>query len=80
MNTTLTTAPDLPRTAARSQQLVAASQRTTLDPFEYVDWSVPIDDSAFHLPPALLPLYGTAPWDAMTETERMAYSRHETAA
>ena len=29
----------LPRTAARSHQLVAASQRTTLDPFEYVDWS-----------------------------------------
>ena len=52
-----TTAPTLPRTAARSHQLVAASQRTTLDPFEYVDWSVPIDDSAFHLPPELLPLY-----------------------
>jgi hypothetical protein len=69
-----------PRTAARSHQLVAASQRTTLDPFEYVDWSVPIDDSAFHLPPELLPLYGTAPWDAMSETERIAYSRHETAA
>ena len=31
-----------------------------------IDWSVPIDDSAFHLPPELLPLYGTAAWDAMT--------------
>lgn len=72
--------PALPRTAARSHQLVAASQRTTLDPFEYIDWSVPIDDSAFHLPPELLPLYGTAPWTAMSETERIAYSRHETAA
>ena len=72
--------PPSPRTAARSHQLVAASQRTTLDPFEYVDWSVPIDDSAFHLPPELLPLYGTAAWDAMTETEQIAYSRHETAA
>jgi hypothetical protein len=80
MNTTPTIAPDLPRTAARSHQLVAASQRTTLDPFEYVDWSVPIDDSAFHLPPELLPLYGTAAWDAMSETEQIAYSRHETAA
>jgi hypothetical protein len=77
---TLTTSTALPRTAARSQQLVAASQRTTLDPFEYVDWTVPIDDSAFHLPPELLPLYGTTVWAAMTEPEQIAYSRHETAA
>ena len=69
-----------PRTNARSHQLVAASQRTSLDPFEYVDWSLPIDDSAFHLPPELLPLYGTPAWDAMSETEQIAYSRHETAA
>ena len=85
MTPTATLAPTptrspLPRTAARSQQLVAVSQRTTLDPFEYVDWSVPIDDSAFHLPPEILPLYGTEAWDAMTEPERIAYSRHETAA
>jgi len=80
MSLTATTPLPLPRTAARCHQLVAASQRTTLDPFEYVDWSVPIDDSAFHLPPEILPLYGTAAWDAMTATERIAYSRHETAA
>jgi hypothetical protein len=70
----------LPRTSARSEQLVAASSKTTLDPFHDVDWSVPVDDRAFHLPPELLPLYGTAPWDAMTELERIAYSRHETVA
>jgi len=70
----------LPRTAARSQQLVAASAKTTLDPFRDVDWSVPVDDRAFHLPPELLPLYGTAAWDAMSEAERVAYSRHETVA
>jgi P-aminobenzoate N-oxygenase AurF len=77
--TTATESP-LPRTAARASQLVAASQRTTLDPFEYVDWSVPIDDSAFHLPPEILPLYGTPAWAAMSPTEQIAYSRHETAA
>ena len=70
----------MPRTAARSRQLVAASERTTLDPFREIDWSLPIDDSAFHLPPELLPLYGTPTWDAMSEAERIAYSRHETAA
>jgi hypothetical protein len=74
------TATTLPRTAARSRRLVAASERTTLDPFREIDWDAPIDDSAFHLPPELLPLYGTAPWDRMTDAERIAYSRHETAA
>src|SRR5437773_323049 len=75
-----TTTSNLPRTAARSDQLVAASARTTLDPFVAVDWSVPIDDSAFHLPPEVLPLYGTAVWDSMSEAGRIAYSRHETSA
>jgi hypothetical protein len=70
----------MPRTAARSRQLVAASERTTLDPFREIDWSLPIDDSAFHLPPELLPLYGSPAWDAMDGAERIAYSRHETAA
>ena len=62
------------RTATKAAQLVAASARTTLDPFTEVDWSLAIDDSAFHLPPELLPLYGTAAWDRMTEVERIATS------
>jgi len=72
--------PHLPRTAKRCTQLVAASARTTLDPFEAVDWTIPIDDTAYHLPPEWLPLFGTAPWNAMTEGERIEYSRHEAAA
>src|SRR5947207_6777156 len=72
--------PALPRTARRSAQLVAASGRTTLDPFVEVDWSVPIDDSTYHLPPEWLPLYSTPAWDSMTEAARIAYSRHEAAA
>jgi P-aminobenzoate N-oxygenase AurF len=75
-----TTAPTMPKTAARSARLVAASERATLDPFTEIDWSVPIDDSAFHLPPELLPLYGTATWDTMSPRARITYSRHETAA
>lgn len=68
-------------TATKSVQLVAASQRMTLDPFVEVDWSVEIDDdSVYHLPPEKLPLFGTPQWDAMTETERHRYSRHECAA
>ncbi|MDZ4825223.1 MAG: diiron oxygenase [Actinomycetota bacterium] len=77
---TTTLAPELPRTARRARQLVAVSERTTLDPFTEVDWDISIDDSAFHLPPEVLPLYGTEAWQAMSEQERIAYSRHETAA
>lgn len=76
----MTSAEILPRTAAKATKLVAASQRQTLDPFTEVDWSIPIDDSAYHLPPEFLPLYRTPQWDAMSEVERFAYSRHETAA
>jgi hypothetical protein len=69
------------RTATKAVQLVAASQRLTLDPFTEVDWSVRVeDDTTYHLPPEKLPLYGTPQWDAMTEHERRTYSRHECAA
>ncbi len=77
MNTTLL---EMPRTAARAEQLIAASERATHDPFREIEWDIPIDDSAYHLPPELLALYGTAAWDAMSESDRIVYSRHETAA
>lgn len=78
--TSATAAPALPLTAARSQQLVAASAKNSRDPFTDIDWSTPVDDRAFHLPPELLPLYGTAAWEAMTPSERITYSRHEASA
>jgi hypothetical protein len=71
---------EMPATAARSQQLIAASERGTHDPFQEVDWDIALDNSAFYLPPEMLALFGTDAWDAMSEVERIAYSRHETAA
>ena len=70
----------LSQTGARATQLVAASERMTLDPFTQIDWDLPLDDRAYHLPPEWLPLYGTGAWDAMTSQARIAYSRHECAA
>ena len=70
----------VPTSAIRAQQLIAASQRHTHDPFEEIDWNVAIDDSAYHLPPELLALYATPTWEQMSESERITYSRHETAA
>src|SRR3954465_4219881 len=71
------TAPTLPQTAAKAEKLGAAPQRATYDPFTTLAWSVPVDDTAYHLPPEFLPLYGTAIWDGMTEAQRIEYSRHE---
>jgi hypothetical protein len=68
------------RTATKATQLIAASARTSFDPFADVDWSLPLDDDAYHLPPEKLPLFGTPQWDAMTQDTRYEYSRHECAA
>ncbi len=71
----------MPTTATKATQLIAASERLTLDPFSEVDWSLDLtDDSRFHLPPEKLPLAGTPVWAAMTDAERRTYSRHECAA
>lgn len=72
--------PGLSGAPARMERLLQAAQRHSYDPFEDVDWSVAIDDSAMHLPADHLPLFGTAVWEAMTELERRTYSRHECAA
>lgn len=69
-----------PRTASRAAQLTAASQKTTHDPFDVIDWELPIDDSAYHLPPEMLSLFGTVTWDVMSLADRIRYSRHEAAA
>ncbi len=69
--------PDLATHAAR---LVRASAKKSFDPFVAIDWSVPLDDRAYHLPPEILPLYGTEIWERMDEPARIAYSRHQTAA
>lgn len=65
--------------AAKARRLVTASERQSYDPFTEIDWSVPLDDTAFYLPPEFLPLYGTAAWDSMSEVEQFEYSRHECA-
>ncbi|MCU0267987.1 MAG: diiron oxygenase [Acidimicrobiales bacterium] len=68
-----------PTVARKAARLVAASERLSFDPFTDVDWSLPLDDSMYYLPPEYLPLYGTPVWEAMDDTQRKAYSRHECA-
>jgi hypothetical protein len=66
--------------AQKAARLVTASERLSFDPMTEIDWTQDIGDTHLHLPAEYLPLYGTPQWDAMTEQERFAYSRHECAA
>jgi len=61
----------------KARQLVNAAAGRVKDPMVEIDWDIPIDDSALHMPLAFLPLYGTSAWDNMSQQERYAYSRHE---
>ena len=70
----------MPKTTALARRLSAASRKKSFDPYRDIDWSVPIDDSAYHLPPEKLTLFGTRQWFEMSDAERIAYSRHEAAA
>lgn len=65
---------------ARMDRLLRAAARHHHDPFADIDWSGPVDDSAPHLPAEHLPLHGTPVWEAMSESDRNRYSRHECAA
>src|SRR4051794_22759617 len=69
----------LPSLNEKARRLVTASERQSFDPFTDVDWSEPLDDTAYYLPPEFLPLYGTAVWDSMSQVDRYEYSRHECA-
>jgi len=79
-NAVLEPVPTASRTAMKASRLIAASARTSFDPFTDVDWAIALDDDSYHLPPEKLPLFGTPQWDAMTQAERYEYSRHECAA
>jgi len=70
-----------PEGAQRVAQLVTAAENNLVDPFKEIDWSVKIDDdSVYHMPATLLPLYGTDLWEQMSEADRKIYSRHEASA
>ncbi len=47
----------LPDTARIAKRVVAGSERAAHDPFTTIDWTTPIDDRAYDLPPEALPLF-----------------------
>jgi hypothetical protein len=62
---------------ASSQRLLASSERLSYEPDEEIDWSAPLPERHYGLTPEWSTLYGTALWDELTESQRIALTRHE---
>jgi hypothetical protein len=60
-----------------AERLLNSSARSSYDPEVDIDWSAPLAEGAYFLPPEKLSLYGTDLWDGLTEAQRIELSRHE---
>lgn len=60
-----------------AERLLNSSARSSYDPEVDIDWSAPLADDMYFLPPERLSLYGTELWRGMSEEQRIELSRHE---
>jgi hypothetical protein len=60
-----------------AERLLNSSARNSYDPEVDIDWSAPIADDRYFLPPERLSLYGTDLWRGMSEAQRIELSKHE---
>lgn len=78
----MTTTPIRPTAPTKDQvadRLLRGSARRSYNALVDVDWDAPQSPDLYYLPPETLSLYGTELWEAMTERERVDYSREEAA-
>ena len=62
-----------------SQRLLASAARLSRNALTEIDWDAPLEKDKYGCSPEWSTLYGTAYWDEMTEQQRIALTRHETA-
>ncbi|HEY2638343.1 MAG TPA: diiron oxygenase [Streptosporangiaceae bacterium] len=62
-----------------AERLLRSSATASFDPLTEIDWTVPLDESRFAIPPHRVSLYGTPLWDRLTDAQRKELSRHEVA-
>ncbi|MFP5021030.1 AurF N-oxygenase family protein [Pseudonocardia phyllosphaerae] len=62
-----------------AERLLRSSAELSLDPMTEIDWDAPLEDGKYGMSPEWCSLYGTRYWAEMTEDQRVALTRHETA-
>jgi hypothetical protein len=62
-----------------ARRLLRSTATQSYDPEVDIDWDAPLVDGAWFMQPERLSLYGTSLWEAMSQEQRVALSRHETA-
>ena len=62
-----------------SARLLKSAVKKSFDPWEDIDWEAPLLDGAPYMPLHRTTLYGTALWEQMSDEQRVALSRNESA-
>src|SRR5215469_17005924 len=62
-----------------AERLLRSSAKASYDPVTEIDWTKPVDETAYAMPPHRISLYGTPLWDSLTEAQRRELSRQEVA-
>ncbi len=63
--------------ATTVDKLCAASRKSYVDPYRFMEWPDLLDPGQWYFSPELLSLYGTPVYERMTERERQRLSFHE---
>lgn len=70
-------APTTPTREEFAERLLKGSVKKSYEPVVDIDWNAPLDPDKFFLPPAVVSLYGTPEWEAMTREQQIELSRQE---
>ncbi len=62
-----------------ARRLLRSSAKASHDPLIEIDWTAPLDEDRYAIPPHRISLYGTPLWDRLTDVQRKELSRHEVA-
>ena len=69
--------PNAPTREEFAERLLKGSVKRSYAPIVDIDWDAPLDPDKFYLPPAVVTLYGTPEWDALTREQQIELSRQE---
>ncbi len=75
----MTTQPRVTDREDIARRLLRSSAKASYDPLTEIDWTAPLDEDRYAIPPHRISLYGTPLWDRLTDVQRKELSRQEVA-